>query len=134
MLQGVSPLLTGEILQILDAMGHSDSVVLADANFPAHRTNATVVEVPGIGITEMLKAVLTVFPLDEDHPPVLMDSKLEDHPSAQVEILEVLRGSDHRMVDRWDYYDFAKEATAVISTGEMRTWANVLLYKGLVLG
>ena len=35
MLTGINPLLTGELLWHLDAMGHSDAVVIADAHFPA---------------------------------------------------------------------------------------------------
>lgn len=87
MLTGIDPLLTGEILKILDEMGHSDALVIADANFPAHRTAVRVVETPGVDIVSMVRAVRSVFPLDEDHPPALMDSGLTPTPGVQTEIL-----------------------------------------------
>lgn len=131
MLLGIDPLLTGEILKILDEMGHSDSIVIADANFPAHRTNSTVVEVPGVDIVSMTKAVVSVLSLDDDHPPALMESGLSPQPAVQAEILAATGAPEHVMVDRWEYYDLTKSASAVISTGELRLWANVVLYKGL---
>ena len=35
MLQGINPLLTGELLKRLGEMGHSEAVVVVDAHFPA---------------------------------------------------------------------------------------------------
>lgn len=131
MLLGIDPLLTGEILKVLDEMGHSDSVVIADANFPAHRTNPTVFEVPGVDIVSMTKAVVSVLSLDGAYPPALMESNLPSRPAVQDEILAATGSTDHVMVDRWEYYDLTRNACAVISTGELRLWANVVLYKGL---
>ena len=131
MLKGIDPLLTGEILKALDEMGHTDTVVIADANFPAHRTNARVFEVPGVDIIAMTRAVVSVLSLDEDHPPALMESNLTPRPAVQDEIVAATGLESHVMVDRWDYYDLTKQAYCVISTGELRLWANVLLYKGL---
>lgn len=131
MLLGINPLLTGDILKALDEMGHSDSVVIADANFPAHRTNSRVFEVPGVGIAEMTEAVVSVLSLDGDRAPALMESNLSPRPAIQNQIIEATGQDRFQMVDRWEYYDLTKDAFAVISTGELALWANVILYKGL---
>jgi L-fuconolactonase len=49
MLTGISPILTGELLAFLDAMGHSDAVVIADAHFPAERIASRLVLLPTLG-------------------------------------------------------------------------------------
>ena len=47
MLKGIHPILSGELLAHLDAMGHSDAVVLADAHFPADRLATRLLTFPG---------------------------------------------------------------------------------------
>ena len=70
MLKGISPLISPELLKILNEMGHGDEIVFADANFPTVSTGKQVVRADGIGAVELLDAVLQLFPLDqydEDH-------------------------------------------------------------------
>jgi L-fucose mutarotase len=96
-LLNINPLLTGELLKRLDEMGHSDYVLIADGNFPAHRLDPHALEYPGTTVPQVAAAVCEVLPLDPDLAPVLMDS-----------------------------------GPAPAPTGELRVWANVILYKGLV--
>ena len=35
MLKGISPILSPQLLKVLCEMGHSDTIVIADGNFPA---------------------------------------------------------------------------------------------------
>jgi L-fucose mutarotase len=130
-LLNINPLLTGELLKRLDEMGHSDHLVIADANFPAHRVHPDALEFPGVDIAAMTRAVCEVFPLDEDNPPTLMDSGSAGLLPVQDEILRAAGSTALTMVDRWAYYDLAARASLVISTGELRLWANVVLYKGI---
>jgi len=91
-----------------------------------------VIEVPGVGVTAMTAAICEVLPLDPDFPPALMDSKLSPAPAVQAELVAASGADEHRMVERWDYYPLAREAVAIVRTGEKRTWANVILAKGVV--
>lgn len=133
MLLNINPLLTGELLKRLDEMGHSDYLLIADANFPAHRLDPHTIEYPGTTVSQVAAAVCEVLPLDVTLPPVLMDSQESPPPAVQDEIL---RSAGHpakaRLVERFAYYDLASRASAVVATGELRLWANVILYKGLV--
>jgi L-fucose mutarotase len=132
-LLNINPLLTGELLKRLDEMGHSDTVVIADANFPAHRLDSRTVEVPGVDAVVMTRAVREVLPLDNDNPPALMDSGEPELRPVQRELLDAAGATTWRVVDRWSYYDLAAQASLVISTGELRLWANVILAKGIPL-
>ena len=87
MLKGIPKIISPELLKVLSEMGHSDRIVLADGNFPAESMgkNAIVIRADGHGITELLDAILTVFPLDTytEKPAVLM--QLMDRDVGRVE-------------------------------------------------
>lgn len=76
MLKNIPKILSPELLKALCEMGHSDRIVIADGNFPSESMgkNAIVIRADGHSATEMLDAVLTVFPLDTyvEHPVNLM--------------------------------------------------------------
>ena len=134
MLLGVHPLLTGELLAALDAMGHSDSLCLADAHFPAARLGERVLEVPGVGTPELLRAVRTVLPLDEAPAVDLMtsaDGSVLDVQDQLVRAAGVAR-EEARFVDRHAFYTVAASAYLIVRTGETRTYGNVVIRKGVV--
>ncbi len=134
MLLGVHPLLTGDLLAALDAMGHSDSVCLADAHFPAARLSDRVIDVPGVGTPDLLRAVCTVLPLDDAPAVDLMTSA--DGPVLPVqEQLMTAAGVGRdavRFVDRHAFYEVAAAAYLVVRTGETRTYGNAVVRKGVV--
>lgn len=135
MLTGLNPILTGELLAHLDAMGHSDAVVVADAHFPAERLAHRLVQLPALSAPEVVRAIRTVLPLDDAPSVDLMRSADKDHEPVQNELIDaagVLHDTDVRFLDRHDYYDLAASAFLIIRSGETRKYGNVMLRKGLV--
>lgn len=143
MLKGISPLLSPELLKVLCEMGHGDELVIADGNFPAGSIgkNAIVIRADGHGVPEMLDAILQLIPLDQyvDQPAALMKVVPGDPvvPVIWDEYRALLEkhGEDPdkvEMMERFAFYDRAKNAYAVIATGETAIYANVLLKKGVV--
>ena len=143
MLKGISPLLSPELLKVLCEMGHGDELVIADGNFPAESIgkNAIVIRADGHGVPEMLDAILQLIPLDQyvDQPAALMKVVPGDPvvPVIWDEYRALLQkhGEDPdkvEMMERFAFYDRAKNAYAVIATGETAIYANVLLKKGVV--
>lgn len=140
MLKGISPLLSPELLKVLDEMGHGDEIVFADANFPTVSTGKRIVRADGIGAVELLDAVLQLFPLDqydEDHF-VLMEVVPGDPVQTPIwdEYKAILNQYEseakvHTM-ERFAYYERAKEAYCVVATGETAQYANMILKKGVV--
>ena len=137
MLKGIDPLLTGNLLKILCDMGHGDEIVVADANFPAERCGKRVIRLPGTTATEVLCAILPLFPLDTySKPAVIMERTKEDQakgpePEIWSEMQQVLNVPLDR-IGRMDFYDRASKAFAVIQTGEKRIYGNVILVKGVI--
>lgn len=144
MLTGVHPILTGQLLAHLDAMGHSDAVVVADAHFPAARVGARVVDLPGLSAPAVLAAVRTVLPLD-DAPALDLMATADGDGAGGGDLLPVQRelveaagldpGADPgavRSLGRAAFYDEAAAAFLVVRTGESRAYGNAVLRKGLV--
>jgi len=136
MLTGIDPLLVGPLLAQLDAMGHSDAVVLADAHFPAARVATRLLELPGVGTPALLAAICTVVPQDisDDGAPALdlMDTPDGTRLPVQDELVAAAGGTEPRMLDRFAFYDEARTAFLVVRTGETRTYGNAILRKGVV--
>jgi L-fucose mutarotase len=146
MLKNIDPLLTPELLYVLAAMGHGDDLVLADANFPAdsvaRRTAyGGVVRLAGVDTPAAVRAILSVYPLDEavDEPVrrMLVDGSPDEVPPVQSEVQAAVDAAEGRPrpmggVERFAFYDAARAAYAVVATGEPRFWGCVLLKKGVV--
>lgn len=140
MLRGISPLLSPELLATLCRMGHGDEIVLADAHFPGHSVHPNTLRADGIRIAPLLEGILPLFALDSYvEAPVLMMAPVEgDSPDPQVEIR--YRGVIDRlapgtppiaMLDRFAFYERAREAYAVVMSGDTATYANIILKKGV---
>ena len=145
MLKGISPMLSPELLKVLCEMGHSDTIVIADGNFPAETMgkNAIVIRMDGHGVPEILEAILSVFPLDQyiEKPVSLMERVPGDNADISIwktykKLIEKEepRGAEViRTLERFAFYEEAKKAYAVIATSETSQYANILLQKGCVL-
>ena len=134
MLTGVHPLLTGDLLAHLDAMGHSDAVVLADAHFPADRLATRLLNFPGLSTPAVLEAICSVVPLDDAPCVDLMASADGSRLPVQDELAAAagVQESDIQFLSRQDFYSAAAEAHLIVRTGETRTYGNAILRKGVV--
>jgi len=141
MLKGVHPLLLPDLIQVLAAMGHGDEIAIVDANFPAASVGHRVIELRGVGSAEVLDAVLTVFPLDTFVVPAALTMQVVGDPAAVPEPVAAFAAamSDHGLGDcevgqleRNEFYARARNAFAIVRTGELRAYGNILLIKGVV--
>jgi L-fucose mutarotase len=141
MLKGIDPLLSADLLYVLRAMGHGDELVIVDANFPAAAMGRRVVRMDGVSATRALEAVLSVMPLDDfvDEPCARM--QVVDDPEAVPAIcaefqtiIDQAEGSRFRLasIERFAFYERARQAFALVQTGETRLYGNVLLKMGVI--
>lgn len=142
MLKGISPLLSPELLKIIAEMGHGDELVLGDCNFPAQSMGKRCVRADGHRGTELLDALLQLFPLDQfvDAPVTVMapaPGAMDGDPPIWEEIAKIVEkhqpGAKSEAIDRFAFYDRAKNAYATIATGEMALYACVIIKKGCLL-
>lgn len=147
MLKGIPAILSPELLKVLCEMGHGDTIVISDGNYPAESMGKDhiVVRLDGHGVTEILDAILQVFPLDTfaDKPVALMELPEQDkakfgEPPIWKEYKEEIKKHDGRgdevieMVEKHAFYEASRKAYAIIATGEKAIYANIMLRKGVV--
>ena len=140
MLKGISPLISPELLQTLARMGHGDEIVLADAHFPGESINSKVVRADGLKIPDLLEGILPLFELDTyvDHPLVMMAAAKGDQldPKVEESYLERIHKTNPNVppierIERFAFYERAKNAFAVVMTGETVKYGNILMVKGV---
>ncbi|WP_232331362.1 RbsD/FucU family protein [Agromyces laixinhei] len=134
-LSGIHPILNGELLTALDRLGHGDELVVADANFPAHRIG-NVIEAAGLPAAEVVAAIRTVVPLD-DHEGAsvhLMQAEGGGRLRVQAELVGAADAPVDRVaeLERFAFYERARAALLVVRTGELRPYGNLILRKGVV--
>lgn len=144
MLKNIPKILSPELLKVLCEMGHGDRLVISDGNFPAESMgkNAKVIRMDGHGVPEILDAVLQLFPLDTyvEKPVGLMEVVPGDPVETPIwnTYFDTVQKYDARgenavqYIERFAFYAQAKEAYAIIATGESALYANILLQKGVV--
>jgi len=139
MLKGISKIISPELLYVLAQMGHGDEIVISDGNFPGESIGRKTLRADGCGVPELLSAILELFPLDTCAPPVYLMDKTEQDRELEVPIWEEYRRITARYTDaepvfleRFAFYERAKQAYAVVVTGEGAIYANVILKKGVV--
>jgi L-fucose mutarotase len=141
MLRNIDPLLTPDLLKILREMGHGDEIVIVDANYPAASDARRLVYLPGADATQALRAILTLMPLDTyvDCAAFAMavvgapDRVEPTHADCQRTIDEVaLEDVTLERLERFAFYERARQAFAIVSTAERRLYGNVLLKKGVI--
>jgi L-fucose mutarotase len=140
MLKGIDPLLTPDLLLLLAEAGHGDVVAVVDRNYPAHAAGVPVVELPGAGVAEALRAICTLLPVDvhfQDEPVRYMVTA-DGTPGPAVDdvraVLVAAEGHEVGMagLERFAFYEAASHAYVVVQTTEERPYSCFLVAKGVV--
>ena len=146
MLKGIDPRLNADLLHTLRAMGHGDTLILADTNFPAsalaaQTTRGSLLTMENLSLPDAASAILSVLPLDTfvDDFAGRMEVVGEPQtiPPVQQEVQEVVDRAEGRPrpmpgIERFAFYETAKQAYAVVQTGERRFYGCVMFRKGVI--
>lgn len=146
MLKSIDPILNADVLYALRAMGHGDDLVLCDTNFPADAVARQTVlgrllRIDNVTAALAARAVLSVLPLDSfvEKPASRMEivGQPDDVPPVQLEVQKEIDAAEGRSlsmgsVERFAFYERAKNAYCVIQTGERRFYGCFIFKKGVV--
>jgi L-fucose mutarotase len=144
MLKGIDPLLNADVLYALRAMGHGDDLIIADTNFPSDSVARETVmgEVLRIDASaaEVVRAVLSVYPIDTFVDDAAARMEVVGEPKTILPVMQEVQAevtaaggpAEMMTIERFDFYDRAKDAYAVIQTGERRFYGCFALRKGVV--
>ena len=140
MLKGVDPIIGPDLLALLRAMGHGDEIVIADANFPSTSMARRLVRADGVDAVHMARAIVQLLPLDDFVPAAAFRMAVVDAPDEEPSIVQDFRrvltengyAGPIEALERFAFYDRAREAFASVATGELRLYGNLILKKGVL--
>jgi L-fucose mutarotase len=146
MLKGLDPLLNADVLHALRAMGHGDELVVCDTNFPADAVaRRTVVgkllRIDGVSAPRAIHAILSVLPLDTFVDGAAKRMQVVDEPEQLLPVhrevqAEIDRAEGRSLplvgIERFAFYERAKQAYCVIATGETRFYGCFIFTKGVI--
>ncbi len=141
MLKNIDPLLGGELLCVLRSMGHGDELVLADANFPSRTVGRRVVDLIGVDVIRAAETILSVFPLDSFSEAPILGMEVVGDPGRRLEIhgdfeatVSAAAGREVALalLERQAFYERARQAFAVVATGERRPYGDFIVVKGVI--
>ncbi len=146
MLKGLDNRLNADVLYALRAMGHGDTLVISDTNFPAdsiarETVLGSLLRMENLTCAQATQAVLSVFPLDTfvddfaGRMEVVGDPTRVEPVQAEVQLaIDAAEGRPRPMIsiERFEFYDRARQAYAVIQTGERRFYGCFIFRKGVI--
>ena len=142
MLKGISPILSPELLRIIAEMGHGDELVIADGNFPGTSIGKKCVRCDGHGCAEVMQAIVDLFPLDDfvEAPLAVMEVPKGKFERDKAPIWQKFREAADTdlptakfdMMEHDAFIDRARNAYAVVQTGETALYGNIIIRKGVV--
>ena len=140
MLKGISPVISPDLLYTLHVMGHGDEIVLADAHFPTESLNDNILRADGVKIQDLLMGILPLFEIDTyvNDPVVMMNAVNADTLDSTVEEAYLIPIKQYypeepaiTRIDRFAFYERARNAFAIVITGELAKYGNIILKKGV---
>jgi len=141
MLKGIPSILSPELLKILMEMGHGDEIAIGDGNFPSAAYAQRLVRCDGHGVPAILDAILGLMPLDQfvPQPAALMEVVPGDDtkPVIWEEYQNIVKRHEpsfggFESMERFSFYERAKQAYAIVASGESALYANIILKKGVI--
>ncbi|MCK3778766.1 RbsD/FucU family protein [Ensifer sesbaniae] len=146
MLKNIDPALNADVLHALRSMGHGDTLVISDTNFPsdaiARKTAlGTLLRIDNVSAARAVEAVLSVLPLDTPLQPSAGRMEVMGAPDevlpVQQEVQAVIDRAEGKSapmygIERFAFYEEAKKAYCVITTGETRFYGCFLFTKGVI--
>ena len=146
MLRNFDNRLNADVIRCLRAMGHGDDLIICDTNFPAdsvarHTVTGELLRMDNLTAAEAIDAILSVMPLDSfvDKPASRMEivGSPTEIPPVQQEVQKVIDKWEAKswpmgQVERFAFYEKARNAYAVIVTGETRFYGCFILKKGVI--
>lgn len=127
-------------------MGHGDRLVIADGNFPSDSVASTNVIKEPIRVngstSDILAAILELFPLDpycDDRIRVMDRVQADKDRNLEVPAYAALAKAagntnpDHlTYTERFEFYERAKQAFAVVQSNDRALYANCIIAKGVL--
>lgn len=146
MLKGIDQRLSAEIVHVLMLMGHGDDLVICDVNHPAvtiakETTYGALVDMAGCNLLTAAEAILSLMPLDSFVPAPVARMQVVGDAGKVLPLFSQMQAACSRIegreialepLERFEFYDRAKNAFAIIRTSDSGPYGCFVLKKGVI--
>ena len=146
MLKGIDQRLSAEIVHVLMLMGHGDDLVICDVNHPAvtiakETTYGALVDMAGCNLLTAAEAILSLMPLDTFVPAPVARMQVVGDAGKVLPLFADMQATCSRIeereialepLERFEFYDRAKNAFAIIRTSDSGPYGCFILKKGVI--
>ena len=146
MLKGIDQRLSAEIVHVLMLMGHGDDLVICDVNHPAvtiakETTYGALVDMSGCNLLTATEAILSLMPLDTFVSAPVARMQVVGDAGKVLPLFADMQATCSRIEDReialeplerFEFYDRAKNAFAIIRTSDSGPYGCFILKKGVI--
>jgi L-fucose mutarotase len=146
MLKGIDQRLSAEIVHVLMLMGHGDDLVICDVNHPAvtiakETTYGALVDMAGCNLLTAAEAILSLMPLDTFVPAPVARMQVVGDADKVLPLFDQMQATCTRIegreialepLERFEFYNRAKSAFAIIRTSDSGPYGCFILKKGVI--
>lgn len=146
MLKGIDQRLSAEIVHVLMLMGHGDDLVICDVNHPAvtiakETTYGALVDMSGCNLLTAAEAILSLMPLDTFVSAPVARMQVVGDAGKVLPLFADMQATCSRIevreialepLERFEFYDRAKNAFAIIRTSDSGPYGCFILKKGVI--
>lgn len=139
LLKNINSCISPDLLKALSEMGHGDTILIADANYPSYSSEVKVIESKGVKISTVLEAILKLVPLDTySKAPItlMMNGPEVSEPLIWKEFEEICIANKEKYavkkLERFEFYEEAKKCYVIVATSDLQLYSNIILTKGVI--
>lgn len=136
MLKNIPKAFVPDLLKLMMQMGHGETLLLCDANFPCMSMQKEIIYIPVDSIIPLLKDILRFFPLDQSvkSAALVMESSKESGRFKEYQNILSAQSDSTKLeaVERFDFYEHAKKAAGMVVTSDTVKGGNIIIQKGVV--
>ena len=146
MLKRIDQRLSAEIVHVLMLMGHGDDLVICDVNHPAvtiakETTYGALVDMSGCNLLTAAEAILSLMPLDTFVSAPVARMQVVGDAGKVLPLFADMQATCSRIeereialepLERFEFYDRAKNAFAIIRTSDSGPYGCFILKKGVI--
>ncbi|MBE7551687.1 MAG: D-ribose pyranase [Anaerolineales bacterium] len=125
-------IINGPISAVIASLGHTDTVVIADAGLPIPAGLERIDLALSAGLPAFLDTLRVVLTEMQVERAIIADEMLEVSPAVYQAIKALLGETPIDILPHESFKQQTRSARAVIRTGEFTPYANIILVAGVV--